>query len=182
MLLILDILGACIALFFILAYQFQSIPGLYATTIFQMTIAAMYEPARSALVPMLISSEGYLKKALTLTGLTWSVMACVGASTGGLVTEYFGINMCFLIDSVTYLLSAFFVWRIRGGYIAVKTSDESTAAMAPTEETTNAAKCSADDSTHLISMSEALKMTFDGFTYLKLKHWGAFVFLRDVLD
>jgi predicted MFS family arabinose efflux permease len=178
MLLILDILGACIALFFILAYQFQSIPGLYATTIFQMTIAAMYEPARSALVPMLISSEGYLKKALTLTGLTWSVMACVGASTGGLVTEYFGINMCFLIDSVTYLLSAFFVWRIRGGYIAVKTSDESTAAMAPTEETTNAAKCSADDSTHLISMSEALKMTFDGFTYLKLKHWGAFVFLK----
>ncbi|KAL3782140.1 hypothetical protein ACHAWO_007500 [Cyclotella atomus] len=173
MLLILDILGAFIALFFILAYQFQSIPGLYATTIFQMTIAAMYEPARSALVPMLISSEGYLKKALTLTGLTWSVMACVGASTGGLVTEYFGINI------VTYLLSAFFVWRIRGRYIAVKTSDESTAAMAPTEETTDAAKCSADDdTTHLISMSEALKMTFDGFTYLKLKPWGAFVFLK----
>jgi hypothetical protein len=110
-------------------------------------------------------------------------MACVGASTGGLVTEYFGINMCFLIDSVTYLLSAFFVWRIRGSYIAVQTSDEckqESKAISSKEEDENtiSPNCTPDDTTHFIPMAEALRMTVDGFTYLKLKPWGAFVFLK----
>ena len=121
-LLVLDILSAFIACFFLLAYQLNSIPALYFATVCQMTAAAMHEPARSALIPMLVTNEGYLKKALTLTELTWSIMACVGASTGGLVTEYLGINACFLIDSATYLLSAVFIWRIRGSYVAVHTS------------------------------------------------------------
>ena len=60
-----------------------------------MTVAAMYEPARNSLVTMFFTNEKHLKKALTLTGITWSVMASVGASTGGLVAEYAGINDVF---------------------------------------------------------------------------------------
>ena len=97
-----------------------------------MTVAAMYEPARNSLVPMFFTNEKHLKKALTLTGITWSVMASVGASTGGLVTEYVGINACFLIDSATYLSSACFLWMIRGQYVALPTDEPSKEEIAST--------------------------------------------------
>lgn len=174
----LDILGAFIACFFLLAYQFKSIPALYAATACQMTVAAIYEPCRSALVPMLITNEGYLKKALTFTGLTWSVMASVGASTGGLATEYFGINACFLIDSATYLLSAGFIWRIRGEYIAIQTSDSANESIQVDEDNMDEPCMSADDNLQPSSFTDFTKMTVDGFSYLKAKPWGAFVFLK----
>jgi hypothetical protein len=179
MLLVLDVLGAVTACFFLLAYQVRYIPALYAATVCQMTIAAMYEPCRSAFVPMLITTEAYLKKALTLTGLTWSIMASVGASTGGLFTEYFGINACFVVDSATYLLSACFISRIRGRYLALKRSEgDEMLVVANAFTDTDTSICALDETSHLISLSEAMTMTVNGFKYLKSQPWGAFVFLK----
>ena len=183
MLLVLDILSAFIVCFLLLAYQFKSIPAIYFATVCQMTAAAMYEPARSALIPMLIIDERYLKKALTMTGLAWSIMACVGASAGGLVTEYFGINKCFLIDIATYLLSAVFIWRIRGKYTASKPlsgvcEQEMLASISTTDDNLCRSNNTSNNTPHLVSMSEALNMTIDGFNYLRSKPWGSFVFLK----
>ena len=175
----LSILGSFTAFFFLLAYQLKSLAALYVATFCQMTVAAMYEPARNSLVPMLVTNERYLKKALTLTGLTWSVMASVGASTGGLVTEYAGINACFLIDSATYLLSACFIWMIRGRYIAVSTDEASKEEIASTITIVKDADlCIPDNAVQWISLAEAAKMMTDGFTYLRSKSWGALVFLK----
>ncbi|KAL7522845.1 hypothetical protein ACHAWX_007563 [Stephanocyclus meneghinianus] len=177
--LILDILGAFIACFFLLAYQFKSIPALYAATFCQMTVAAIYEPCRSALVPMLITNEGYLKKALTLTGLTWSVMASVGASTGGLATESFGIDTCFCIDSVTYLLSAGFLWKIRGKYVAVGAeSDDELVSTVPSSEEMGLPFIDIDIKPHILSLAGMTNMIVNGLSYLRSKQWGAFVFLK----
>ena len=141
-----------------------------------MTVAAMYEPARNSLVPMFFTNEKHLKKALTLTRITWSVMASVGASTGGLVTEYAGINACFLIDSATYLLSACFIWMIRGRYVATATDEASEDGIAST--ITVAKDDLSDNATQWISLTEATKMMTDGFAYLRSKSWGALVFLK----
>eukprot|EP00956_Cyclotella_meneghiniana_P010580 scaffold14690_cov71-Cyclotella_meneghiniana.AAC.8 len=173
---VLDVLGSFTAFFFLLAYQLKSIAVLYVAAFCQMTVAAMYEPARNSLVPMFFTNEGYLKKALTLTGLTWSVMASVGASTGGLVTEYAGINACFLIDSATYLLSACFIWMIRGRYVATATDEASEDGIAST--ITVAKDDLSDNATQWISLTEATKMMTDGFAYLRSKSWGALVFLK----
>ena len=181
MLLALDILGAFVVLFFLLAYKLNSILALYSATVCQMTIAAFYEPCRSALVPMLVSDERYLKKALTLTGLTWSIMASIGASTGGLVTKYFGVESCFLINTVTYVLSAGFIWRIEGDYVAVEQAGSEEHELGSTNqslEDESRSRLILDERTQILSLDEVLQMIIDGFSYLRSKQWGAFIFLK----
>ena len=65
---VLDLIGAAIALVYILSYYCESIYGLYFSTFLQMTVAAIYVPSRSAIVPMLVAGEE-LKKANTIIGL-----------------------------------------------------------------------------------------------------------------
>src|SRR3712207_422914 len=43
----------------------------------------------------------------------WSAMLTLGAAVGGPVTDWFGTDAAFVIDSLTYLLSAVLVWRVR---------------------------------------------------------------------
>ena len=99
---ILDLSGSLVALLFLLAYYLKSIAAFYVATALQMTVAAIYEPNRSALVPMLVVDEESLKKAVTISGLAWSVMTAFGSSMGGFAAEYFGISSCFCIDSVSF--------------------------------------------------------------------------------
>ena len=177
----LGILGAFTACFFLLAYQLKSLAALYVATFCQMTVAAMYEPARNSLVPMLVTNERYLKKALTLTGLTWSVMASVGASTGGLITEYAGINACVLIGIVTYLLSAWFIWMMPGRYVATESRETDNRNIRHTisiDNDTFTQSCNSNNAVQWISLREATKMMTDGFTYLRSESWRTYILLK----
>lgn len=182
-LLVLDVLGAVIAWLFTVAYQCRSINALYAATMLQMTVAAIYEPSRSALTPMLLDEES-LKKAYTLTGLGWSVMASVGSSLGGFAVEWVGIDMCFVIDSLTYLMSAFFVWKIQGDYLAADETNTTTSnaegelsiLMHDTE--TIVTSNTTSEKGPFQSLRLLMSMTVDGFNYLRSKPWGPFVFLK----
>jgi hypothetical protein len=96
-----------------------------------------------------------------------------------LFTEYFGINACFVVDIAAYLLSVCFISRISGSYVALKTrNDDEMLVSADTSTDTDTSNCDSDETTHLISLSEAMTMTVDGFKYLKSQPWGAFVFLK----
>ncbi|KAL7535651.1 hypothetical protein ACHAWF_005222 [Thalassiosira exigua] len=163
----LDVVGALVALLFLLAYHWKSILALYVATALQMTVAAMYEPSRSAIVSMLVGDEESLKKAITISELAWSVMTAVGSSAGGFATEYLGISICFWIDSLSYLMSAWFIWKIGGNYLA-ETSAESDSTATP----------SSKGGTPLFSLSQFTKMTSEGLAYLRSKPWGPFVFLK----
>eukprot|EP00956_Cyclotella_meneghiniana_P028853 scaffold68283_cov86-Cyclotella_meneghiniana.AAC.1 len=168
----LDILGSITVCFFLLAYRLKSIAALYVITFCQMILASLNEPARESLVPMLVDKE-YLKKALTLTNVTWGVIASVGASTGGLVAEYAGINVCFLINSAMYLLSACFIWMIRGQYVAADIRQ-----TVSIDNDTVTQNCNSHNATQWISLAETAKMMTDGFTYIRSQSWGALVFLK----
>jgi hypothetical protein len=71
------------------------------------------------MLPMLASgSEAELQKATTLSGLSWSLMAAIGSSTGGLLVALFGVKGCFCIDSMTYLTSAaLLAYRVQGTFL-----------------------------------------------------------------
>ena len=47
-------------------------------------------------------------------GVTWlcSLMAAVGAALGGLVSSRLGPTTCFMLDSLSYLVAAWFAWRL----------------------------------------------------------------------
>ena len=73
---------------------------------------SFFEPARSAILPSLVSRDELLP-ANSLSSATWAVMLAVGASTGGLVAQWFGRDIAFVLNSASFLASAVFLAQIR---------------------------------------------------------------------
>lgn len=74
----LDCIGAAVPLLFLVAMKVQSIQLIYWVMFLKECVASLYEPSRSAIVPLLVPDEKYLQKATTLSEGMWSVMAAVG--------------------------------------------------------------------------------------------------------
>ncbi len=85
---------------------------IYLATICQFVLSAIFEPARGALVPILVPQE-HLLTANTLSNATWSVLLAVGAAAGGLIATLFGITVALTVDALSFGLSAVFIARIR---------------------------------------------------------------------
>ncbi len=107
-----DLLRAAVVLPMVLVDRPSEVPLLYLLIALQVSIGAAFEPARSASLPM-ITSPRELLTANTLMGVSWSVMLALGAASGGLVTAWLGPRSVFVLDAVTYLVSAAFLLRTR---------------------------------------------------------------------
>ncbi len=83
---------------------------LYALSALQMVAAAFFIPARSAAIPNIVSEREILT-ANALSASTWSALLAIGAALGGFATEAIGIRSVFVLDGLTYLVSAFFIYR-----------------------------------------------------------------------
>ncbi len=79
-------------------------------TALQVGISSVFQPAQSAVIPNIVKPRNLLA-ANALMAISWSLMLAVGASVGGLATDLFGPKSVFVIDSVTYLVSAWFIFR-----------------------------------------------------------------------
>ncbi|GKY95528.1 hypothetical protein MPSEU_000514400 [Mayamaea pseudoterrestris] len=112
----LDIAGAFVGGIFIFAMRQKSVLLIYVATFVQQCLAGLYEPCRSAIVPLLVSNENDLKMAVTINGLTWSLVAAIGSSLGGVLVSSLGLQACFFIDSFTYMISALLMYRIPGAF------------------------------------------------------------------
>ena len=73
---------------------------------------AVFEPASSAALPNLVDDEE-LSTANVLTGSAWGVMLAVGAAIGGLVAATLGRDAAFVINALTFLVSASLIVGIR---------------------------------------------------------------------
>jgi MFS family permease len=73
-------------------------------------LTAVFIPARSASIPN-ITTPKELLTANALSAATWSTLLAVGAALGGFATDWFGIRAVFLIDSATFVVSAWFLYR-----------------------------------------------------------------------
>lgn len=99
----------------VLCFQFirwpQLEPLLFVLTFLQFCFSAMFEPARSSLVPLLIESEE-ISTANTLDGITWSAVGAFSSALGGLITTLYGPYIDYVINAATYLSSALFIFSI----------------------------------------------------------------------
>ena len=68
-----------------------------------MAMHGLYVTAERAALPNIVRSED-LTTANALDSATWSSALCLGAFAGGLVVSEFGVNVAFVIDSVTFLI------------------------------------------------------------------------------
>lgn len=89
-----------------------SVPLVYVLLALQVSVSSVFEPARSAYLPSVVSRDELLS-ANALSSLTWSVMLAVGSALGGIVAERFGLTAAFVIDGASFLVSAWFIARIR---------------------------------------------------------------------
>jgi MFS family permease len=110
-LIISDIARFIIVFGFLLVREPQHVWLLYALTILQLGIGGFFFPTHTAFLPDIVSPRE-LGTANALSSVTWSVMLALGAAIGGLVSGALGIYAAFIIDSITFLLSALFIAQI----------------------------------------------------------------------
>jgi MFS family permease len=77
------------------------------------TAEAFFRPAQTGLTPHTVSSE-HLQQANALRGLTDSLGVTLGAAMGGALVAFIGPGWAIAIDSLSYLVSAGFLWGLRG--------------------------------------------------------------------
>lgn len=123
-LIVTDLLRFFIVLGFLFVVSTETAWLIYALTIAQFVISAFFEPARAAILPSLIEGDDELLTANTLSSVTWSAMLTLGAALGGIVAGIFGVATAIIIDSFTFLLSAFFIWRIQVDARPARTGEE----------------------------------------------------------
>ena len=85
---------------------------LYALTAIQLGISGFFAPTRTAILPDIVSPRE-LGAANALGAATWSVMLAIGAAIGGIVSGKWGIYPAFVIDGLTFVLSAVFIAQIK---------------------------------------------------------------------
>jgi hypothetical protein len=73
---------------------------------------AFFEPARTAVIPN-ITRRDQLLTANALSSATWSAMLAIGAGLGGIFTAMFGRNAAFLVNGMSFFVSAAFITRTR---------------------------------------------------------------------
>jgi MFS family permease len=87
----------------------RSMVGLvYPLLLAETVMAAFFEPARSAVVPNIAAKEEVLI-ANTLSSATWSVNLLIGASVGGAVAAFFGREAVFILNALSFLVSAILI-------------------------------------------------------------------------
>ena len=106
-----DLLRCVVVLGFLLVEDRDALWLIYALVIVEISLSGFFEPARSAIIPSLVPKKD-LVTANALSGSTWSVMLAFGAALGGVIVYLFGIKVAFILDSGTFILSAWFLSKI----------------------------------------------------------------------
>ncbi|HEV2689904.1 MAG TPA: MFS transporter, partial [Bryobacteraceae bacterium] len=73
---------------------------------------AMFGPASSAVIPN-IAGESELLIANTLSSTTWSFNFAMGFAVGGVLAAYFGRQAVFVLNSLSFVLSALLIARMK---------------------------------------------------------------------
>ena len=111
LMLVADFGRATLALCYLFVDRPERIPLVYVITVLMVILQAVFEPARKSALPDIVSREEMVL-ANAISGATWSSMLALGAAIGGFVAGYFGHQVAFCLNAVSFLLSAFFVWGL----------------------------------------------------------------------
>ena len=106
-----DLLRAIVVLGFLFVRRADQLWLIYVLTVLQLIFSTFFEPARTASVPSIVADRELLP-ANAISSVTWSAMLTIGAAIGGVVTGWFGTNAAFVLDALSYVLSALFIASI----------------------------------------------------------------------
>jgi MFS family permease len=92
---------------------------------------AFYQPAASASLPNIVSSQE-LPAAAMLGQTTFATMLFVGAFLGGAITTLLGRNAAFVLNALSFVLSAVLIWRTRANFNASRGTSHDKQALSGT--------------------------------------------------
>jgi MFS family permease len=122
LLIIADILRGIIVLGFLLVRTPGQAWLLYVISAIQLAFSGVFFPARNAIIPDIVS-RSELGAANAISTTTWSVMLSLGAAIGGIVAGKWGIYPAFVIDSISFFCSAYFISRVQYTHQPVESSE-----------------------------------------------------------
>lgn len=183
---ILDLCSSFVVVVFLWSYYSQSIFLCLVANFLIETSSGLYIPSNQAMLPQLFkkgentSEEGdaELTKATVLYGMSWSLMAAIGSSLGGVLVATFGIKGCFVIDSITYLISAIILrFGVKGNFNA---SLKESSSDDPTSTKSSSSFSSASENLSLLEeqQSETEPSSSDGKNDLGGASGGMDLFVR----
>lgn len=110
-----DLVRMVLALFMIPAFLAASLPAIFALAFLMSTVGTLFGPAKTALIPRLVSKEQLLSaNALSQTSQMLATM--IGPAFAGFTLAVAGAGnewVALVVDSATFLVSAFTIWLIR---------------------------------------------------------------------
>ena len=107
-----DLVRACLVLCMLFIEREDQIWLLYLLLALEIGTAAFFEAGRNAILPSLVKREN-LPVANALGSTTWSLTVTLGAALGGVAVAYLGREFVFVANSLSFLASAWFVYRVR---------------------------------------------------------------------
>ena len=110
-----DLLRAVAALTFLLVRDPSMLWIALLATAAISALSAFFEPTSSAALPNLVDEDD-LPVANVLLGSAWGTMLAVGAALGGLVAVTLGRDAAFLLDALSFALSAALIVGIRRSF------------------------------------------------------------------
>lgn len=107
-----DLIRFVIVLAMLLVRSRSMVWLIYPLLLAETTMAAFFEPARSAVIPN-IAVETDVLAANTLSSATWSMNLMIGASVGGVVAAFLGRDAAFVLNALSFLASAILISGMR---------------------------------------------------------------------
>ncbi|HLF84212.1 MAG TPA: MFS transporter, partial [Blastocatellia bacterium] len=106
-----DIVRGFLVLGFLLVQRPEQVWIAYAIAALEVVVSTFFDPAKSAAIPNIVS-RAELISANALSSASWSITLALGAALGGVVTDAFGRNTAFVVDSMTFFVSAAYIARV----------------------------------------------------------------------
>ncbi|MGB1252954.1 MAG: MFS transporter [Candidatus Promineifilaceae bacterium] len=106
-----DIFRGVSVLGFLLVRNPNDVWLLYTLTAVQLGLGGFFYPARNAILPDLVKPEE-IGAANAISSATWSTMLAIGAALGGLVAGLWGNEPAFILDALTFVVSAVLIAKI----------------------------------------------------------------------
>jgi MFS family permease len=97
---------AVITLMMLFAQSPSALGYLYVLLFAETVFWALFEPGRHALIPAVTRDEKEMLVANALSSTTWSFNLAVGSAIGGLLAALFGRDAVFIINSLSFVVSA----------------------------------------------------------------------------
>lgn len=106
-----DVIRIFLSLSFLFIHTKEDLWIIYVGSVLMSVAASLFDGAKSAVTPNLVGKEGLLAGTALMFSSRFLLMA-VGNALGGIAVTFFGYEMAFIINSLSFLVSAYSIWLI----------------------------------------------------------------------